>query len=87
VGAIVELQIEKLSADPSQGSHFFQNITSRRVHYVTVRQFGADRFDWNAIEALPSEAHGDMVRHARLEHPLMVKTDGRSGCCAMLLGT
>ena len=38
VGAIIELRNEKLKADPSQGSHFFQNITSLGIPYITVTE-------------------------------------------------
>jgi len=37
VGAIIETSVEQLKADPSQGSHFFNNITSLGISYITVR--------------------------------------------------
>ena len=45
VRAMVEIRTEKLQAEPSQGTHFFQNITSMGIHYITVTE-GQDRFDW-----------------------------------------
>ena len=45
VGAMIELRSALLKADPSQGTHFFQNITSLGIHYVTVSEGGDDRFD------------------------------------------
>ncbi|RPJ20372.1 MAG: phosphoenolpyruvate synthase/pyruvate phosphate dikinase, partial [Desulfobacteraceae bacterium] len=46
VGAIIELKSTLLKADPSQGTHFFQNITSLGIHCVTVTEGTEDRFDW-----------------------------------------
>ena len=86
VGAIIELRNEKIKADPSQGSHFFQNITSLGIHYITVTE-GADsedRFDWKWLESLPPVQETAFFRHVRLEIPLLLKIDGRRSQCVIL---
>ncbi|HSL61902.1 MAG TPA: PEP/pyruvate-binding domain-containing protein [Desulfotignum sp.] len=47
VGVMVETTIESIKADPSQGSHFFQNITSLGIAYITVSDKGADFIDYD----------------------------------------
>ena len=86
VGAIIELRNEKLKADPSQGSHFFQNITSLGIHYITVTE-GAeseDHFDWKWLNSLPVVQETTFLRHVRLEKPLILKIDGRRSQCVII---
>ena len=86
VGAIVELRNEKLKADPSQGSHFFQNITSLGIHYITVTEGtdSEDFFDWKWLESLPAVQETKFLRHVRLEKPLLLKIDGRESQCVII---
>lgn len=83
VGAIIELRNEKLKADPSQGSHFFQNITSLGIHYITLTEGLEDYFDWKWIESLPYIKETSFLRHVRLEKPMLLKIDGRTSQCAI----
>jgi hypothetical protein len=86
VGAIIELRNEKLKADPSQGSHFFQNITSLGIHYITVTE-GSDSddyFDWEWVGSLPVIQETTFLRHVRVERPLTLKIDGRQSQCVIL---
>jgi hypothetical protein len=86
VGAIIELRNEKLKADPSQGSHFFQNITSLGIHYITVTE-GAkseDHFDWKWLNSMPVVQETTFLRHVRLEKPLILKIDGRKSQCVII---
>jgi len=77
VGAIIELRNSQLSADPSQGSHFFQNITSLGIHYITVTE-GTDHFvNWDWLHALPAVRETAYLRHVRLKRPVTIKIDGR----------
>lgn len=76
---IVEASLAAASADPSQGSHFFHNLTSFRVCYFTLRHTDAHPIDWAWLDAQPAETETDLVRHVRLDQPLRVKVDGRSG--------
>ena len=50
VGAMIELRNDKIKADPSQGSHFFQNITSLGIHYITVTEGSDDYFRLEMVE-------------------------------------
>ncbi|MDZ7698441.1 MAG: PEP/pyruvate-binding domain-containing protein [Deltaproteobacteria bacterium] len=77
VGAIIELRNAQLKADPSQGSHFFQNITSLGIPYLTVTEDGEDWFDWQWVESLSAVAETAFLRHVRLTDPLTIKIDGR----------
>ena len=52
VGAIVETMLPELKVEPSQGSHFFQNITSLGIHYITVTEGSGDYFDWEWVASL-----------------------------------
>jgi hypothetical protein len=86
VGAIIELRNEKLKADPSQGSHFFQNITSLGIHYITVTEDSDsdDYFDWEWVASLPVVQETTFLRHVRVERPLTLKIDGRQSQCVIL---
>jgi hypothetical protein len=75
---IVETPFRDRHVEPSQGSHFFHNITSLRIGYVCLND-GADFLDWDWLlrqEALSQSAE---VRHVRLDRPLRVVLDGREG--------
>lgn len=84
VGAIIEIRNEKLRADPSQGSHFFQNITSLGIHYITVTEGTKDRFDWRRLKGLPVMQESEFVRHVRLKNNLVLKIDGKTSQCVIL---
>jgi len=83
VQAMVEIRGSKLRADPSQGSHFFQNITSLGIPYLTIdeangagAQNGSDRIDWSWFLNVPPAYDGKWVRHLRLEYSLTIKCEG-----------
>lgn len=76
---IVEASVPGFSADPSQGSHFFHNITSRQVPYFTVRESAGDVLRWESLEAAPPAAEREHVRLVRFDRPVEVRVDGRSG--------
>lgn len=75
---IVEATLPGFAVELSQGSHFFHNISSAGVSYFSVRE-SHGRIDWAWLEAQPSIYDGPFVRHVRLETPLRVRVDGRSG--------
>jgi len=79
VGAIVELRNAQLKVEPSQGSHFFQNITSIGIPYITVDENGDDRFDWGVLEACELVQETAFIRHVRRERPLRLVIDGKRG--------
>jgi hypothetical protein len=84
VGAIVELRNDQIKADPSQGTHFFQNITSLGIHYITVTENTRDRFDWNWVNALPALQDTTFLRQVRPEKGMVLKIDGRTSECVIL---
>jgi hypothetical protein len=77
VKAVVETATESLRADPSQGSHFFHNITSLDISYLTTSANGEDFLDWNWLKAQPAAAATRYLRHLRLTKPLTLKIDGK----------
>jgi hypothetical protein len=74
---IVEAQIGAMTPDPSQGSHFFHNLSSFGVCYLSVPAGGS--LDWSWLEAQAPADETALVRHLRLATPLTVKVDGRTG--------
>jgi len=76
--AIVEAALPQMNPEPSQGSHFFHNLSSFSVLYFTVPHGGAGRgIDWGWLEEQQTVARTDHVRHVRTGAPLRVKADGR----------
>ncbi len=75
---IVESGLADYRIDPSQGTHFFQNLTSFRVGYFTINPFLNDGYyDLEFLQKLPSVYEDEQVRHIRFEKPLKVEIDGR----------
>ncbi|ETR68973.1 MAG: PpsA2 [Candidatus Magnetoglobus multicellularis str. Araruama] len=77
VTAIIEIRNESLMADPSQGTHFFQNITSLGIHYLTVTENALDRINWQWIENCPLEFESSFFKHVSTIDPVILKVDGR----------
>jgi len=86
VGAMIEISSTQLRADPSQGSHFFHNITSLGINYVTISDNNEDVLDWNWLTTLPVANETQFVAHVKLEKPFVLKVDGRSSQCVMFTG-
>ena len=84
VGAIIELRNALLKADPSQGTHFFQNITSLGIHYVTVSEGTEARLDWEWIRSLSVVRETPFLRHVRTDKPFLLKIDGKTSQCVMI---
>lgn len=75
---IVEAGFEDVKVTPSQGTHFFQNLTSFQVGYFTVNPDAGEGFvDWAWLAAQPAERETACVRHLRFERPLVVKMNGK----------
>ncbi len=74
---IVEAGFKDMEVDPSQGSHFFHNITSFRISYFTVNSMTQDGFiDWEWLRTNPAVEEKQFVRHIRLAKPVVAKVDG-----------
>jgi len=76
---IVEATLPEMNVEMSQGAHFFHNMTSFQVLYFSIRHDGPHRIDWAWLDGLPGTADSGQVRHVRLDRPVTVKVDGRSG--------
>ncbi len=81
---IVEASPAGYNVDPSQGTHFFHNLTSLRMGYLTVppgaERDRADNFvDWEWLAGQPAHCETEHLRHLRLDHPLLVELDGTRG--------
>jgi hypothetical protein len=79
VGAIVELQDGSVRAEASQGSHFFQNITSLGIPYLMAGPTGEDgkpSLDWSRLMSHEVEQGGNFATHVHLENPFVLKVDG-----------
>jgi len=83
VGAMIELQSKALAADPSQGTHFFQNIIAMNIKYFNVvddpelpvakRSF----INWQWLHGQKVHKKTTFLCHVRLDHPLVIKVDSR----------
>jgi hypothetical protein len=75
---IVEAGLDKYRIDPSQGTHFFQNLTSFSVGYFTVNPFINDGFyDTEFLSSFAPHYEDEYLRHLRFENPMVVKIDGK----------
>ena len=79
--AIVECCLENFRVDPSQGTHFFQNMTSFNAGYVNVNPFARDGecFDTARLDAMPAAYETEFLRQVHFEQDLQICIDGRTG--------
>ena len=84
---IVEVALKNYRVDPSQGTHFFQNLTSFGVGYFTVDTNTANGglFRKELLDAMPAVEETRFVRHVRFDKPLRVMMDGMKQEGAVLL--
>lgn len=74
---IVEITLKNYSVDPSQGTHFFQNLTSFGVGYFTIDENkGMGFFRKEILDAMPAVEETPHVRHVRFSKPLHIMMDG-----------
>lgn len=82
---IVECGMRDIQVAPSQGTHFFQNITAARVGYITVEKEDDKNFiDWDWLRAVPAVSVTPYTRHIRFEKPLTIVMDGRRSCASII---
>jgi hypothetical protein len=85
VQVLVEASPMGYDVEPSQGAHFFQNITSLQLGYLTVPPGAdadrgrADFLDWRWLEERPATATTTFLRHLRFDQPLGIELDGAQG--------
>ncbi|MBP9481315.1 MAG: phosphoenolpyruvate synthase, partial [Parabacteroides sp.] len=82
---IVESGLENYRIDPSQGTHFFQNLTSFGVGYFTINPFKQDGwFDEEFLNNQPAVEETKFLRHVHFESPIVVKMDGKNSLGVVL---
>ena len=75
---IVEAGLTNYRVDPSQGTHFFQNLTSFGVGYFTINAYMNDGiYNQDFLNAQPALHETEFLRHVRFERPMTVKMDGK----------
>ena len=75
---IVEAGLTNYRVDPSQGTHFFQNLTSFGVGYFTINAFMNDGiYNQEFLNSLPAVEETQYLRWVRFKSPLIVKMDGK----------
>lgn len=80
VRLIAEVSADGRHIEPSQGTHFFQNLTSFGVGYLTIDgDHSREHFDRAALDALPAAWESPLVRHVHSATPFVIKMDGLHG--------
>jgi CheY-like chemotaxis protein len=82
---IVESGLENYRIDPSQGTHFFQNLTSFHVGYFTINAYIREgHYDIGFLETMTVVYEDEFLRHVRCDQELIVQIDGRKHCGVLL---
>jgi hypothetical protein len=77
--AIVEAGFADFRVTPSQGSHFFQNLTAGDIGYFTVNPDVGDGFvDWDWLAGQPAVGENEYVRHLRFDAAIGISINGRA---------
>ncbi len=82
---IVENTLPGYRIEPSQGTHFFHNLTSMGVGYFTIDMPGGNGYcgqEW--LDAQPAEWEDEYVRIVRLPSPMRIAINGLQGCGVVL---
>jgi CheY-like chemotaxis protein len=75
---IVETEMEGIHIDSSLGSHFFHNITSKKIGYIHIpRRSDKNFIDWNWLKKQPAAHTTEHFTHVRFDSPLVATMDGR----------
>jgi hypothetical protein len=75
---IVESGLKNYRIDPSQGTHFFQNLTSFRIGYLTINPYIKEGYyNVEYLDSLNVEYEDEYIRHIRFEKPLDIMIDGK----------
>ena len=84
----METALKNYHVDPSQGTHFFQNLTSFGVGYFTINTYaGNGLFQQEVLDAMPAIEETEYVRHVRFERPMKIMMDGKKQTGVVLLPT
>ena len=83
---IIEHGLKGFHIDPSQGSHFFQNITHLKVIYMTINPYLNDgKIDIERLNKIKSVYEDELLRHVRLNKNLFLKANGATGKAVIIL--
>ena len=83
---IVETALKNYHVDPSQGTHFFQNLTSFGVGYFTINPYTGDGvLQQQILDQMPAVEETEHVRHVRFNNPLKIMMDGKKQHGVVLL--
>jgi hypothetical protein len=83
--AIIETPSEKLNVEPSTGAHFFHNLVSLGISYLSVTRHEPDHFDWAWLEACKIHLETAYAAYVRLDEPVVLKVDGRSSSGVLVI--
>ena len=76
---IIESGLKNYRIDPSQGTHFFQNLTSFRIGYFTINPYINEGFyDVDLLNSMHVTYEDEHLRHIRFEKPLEIMVDGKT---------
>ncbi len=82
---IVETELPDIKVEPSQGTHFFQNLTSFGIAYLTLGSEDPSSYlDHEWLNAQPAASEGSFVRHVALPEPLEIVVSSKTSCGAIM---
>ena len=77
---IIEVDYGDFVVEPSFGTHFFQNLITFAIGYLTINSSSSyNFFDWDWLNSIEAVSETEYLRHVRLDHPLNILIDGRIG--------
>lgn len=78
---LIEVATEGFNIDPSHGSHFFHNITSLGLAYITIsnKEDDTNFIDWTWLNSLEATYEDDFIKHVKLKNPLKTIVNGKNG--------
>ncbi len=77
---IIETQLPNMIVEPSQGSHFFQNLTSFKIAYLTIKEYSSDNsVNWDWFNRAEAAEETEYLKLIRLKKPIEVLIDGQTG--------
>lgn len=83
VGAMVETYSHQIRSEPSQGSHFFHNISTIGINYITIGKTDEDFLNWEWLTSQTPAKTGKYVTHISFQNPMILKVDGRTFQCVI----
>ena len=77
---IIETGLKDIKVEPSQGTHFFQNLTSFKIGYFTINSTANNGFiDWDWLSEQKPASEKAYTRHLRFKDPVVIKMSGHDG--------